>query len=101
MKDLEDLLPNKSLIPPPMEDEETAPPGMTHPSYFLYPLNCKLHPESALAGIKPTTFSQIRETDTAPPCHIDMTHSLDRLDITCLTSTLILFPPVHRLRCCN
>lgn len=31
MKDLEDLLPDKSLIPPPIEEEETAPPGMMYP----------------------------------------------------------------------
>lgn len=39
MKDLEDLLPNKSLIPPPIEDEDIAPPGTMHTSIFYIYLN--------------------------------------------------------------
>lgn len=35
MKDLEDLLPNKSLIPPPTEEEELPPPGTHSHTYTL------------------------------------------------------------------
>lgn len=53
MKDLEDLLPNKSLIPPPIEDEEKAPPGTMR----LFIFNIPLHANSTLKERKKPQLS--------------------------------------------
>lgn len=80
MKDLEDLLPNKSLIPPPTEEEDTAPAGTIHSSIFythlLPPRHTRTH-----------TIYFFLITDCRPV-------------VTCLTSTFFLFR-IHRLRSCS
>ncbi len=75
MKDLEDLLPNKSLIPPPTEEEQLPPPG-THTHTHTH-----------------------TQTHTHTHLHIPLLHMLAASCIWLSLTFFLLF--IHLLRCCS